>query len=39
MLKKELNAYFMYTKYDFGKQLAEQVINRYDVSYLSYWAH
>lgn len=29
----------MYTKYEFGKQLAEQVNNKYDVSYLSFWAH
>lgn len=30
---------FMYTKYDFGKELAEQVNKKYDISYLSYWAH
>jgi hypothetical protein len=29
----------MYTKYDFGKQLAEQINKKYDVCYLSYWAH
>lgn len=29
----------MYTKHEFGKQLAEQVNNKYDVPYLSFWAH
>lgn len=29
----------MYTKFDFGKELAEQVNKKYDVSYLAYWAH
>jgi hypothetical protein len=29
----------MYTKYDFGRQLAEQVDKKYDIAYLSYWAH
>jgi len=29
----------MYTKFDFGRELAEQVNKRYDVSYLSFWAH
>lgn len=29
----------MYTKFDFGKQLEEQVNNGYDITYLSFWAH
>jgi len=29
----------MYSKHEFGKQLAEQVNKKYDVTYLSYWAH
>lgn len=29
----------MYTKHEFGKQLAEQVNHRYDVFDLSFWAH
>lgn len=29
----------MYTKYDFGKELAEQVNKQYDITYLSNWAH
>ncbi len=29
----------MYTKHDFGKQLAEQVNKKYDISHLSFWAH
>jgi hypothetical protein len=29
----------MYTKHDFGKQLADQVNHRYDISHLSFWAH
>lgn len=29
----------MYRKFDFGKELAEQVHNKYDVIYLSNWAH
>ena len=29
----------MYTKHEFGKQLAEQVNNKYDVTYLANWAH
>lgn len=29
----------MYTKFEFGKQLAEQVNKQYDITYLSNWAH
>jgi hypothetical protein len=29
----------MYKKFDFGKELAEQVHNKYDITYLSNWAH
>jgi hypothetical protein len=29
----------MYTKHEFGKQLAEQVNKKYDVTYLANWAH
>lgn len=29
----------MYTKQDFGKELTEQVNKKYDIPYLSYWAH
>ena len=29
----------MYTKFDFGKKLAEQVNKKYDITYLSNWAH
>lgn len=29
----------MYTKFDFGKELAEQVNKKYDIIYLSNWAH
>ena len=29
----------MYKRFGFGKQLAEQVNHKYDISYLSYWAH
>lgn len=29
----------MYTKLDFGRELAEQVNREYDISQLSFWAH
>lgn len=29
----------MYTKFDFGKELVEQVNKKYDITYLSNWAH
>lgn len=29
----------MYKKFDFGKELAEQVNKKYDISYLAHWAH
>jgi hypothetical protein len=30
---------FMYKKHEFGKQLAEQVIKKYEATYLANWAH
>jgi len=29
----------MYKKFDFGKELAEQVNNKYDITYLANWAY
>ena len=29
----------MYRKFDFGKELAEQVHSKYNITYLSDWAH
>ena len=29
----------MYTKFDFGKELAEQLNKNYDITFLSNWAH
>ena len=29
----------MYSKYEFGRELIEQVNKKYDITYLSNWAH